>query len=62
MKKRTALYLRQSKARKVIANAIEKDLKTFLNAAFELSHNGIVRRHIKNTLMELEGGTYQLSA
>lgn len=61
MKKRTLSYLRKSRARRVLAHAIEKDLKTFLNAAFELSHSGIVKRHIKNTLMELEG-SYQMSA
>jgi len=61
MKKRTALYFRKSKARNILAHAIEKDLKTFLNATFELSRSRVVKRHIKNTLLELDT-TYKLSA
>jgi hypothetical protein len=62
MKKRTAQYFKKNKARKIFEHAPEKDLKTFLNAIFELSRSRIVKRDVQNTLHELENNMYKLSA
>ena len=54
MKNRTIQYFKQAKAMKVLQHPLEADLKTFLSATLKLSHNNIVKRHIEQTLQQLD--------
>ncbi len=62
MKNRTIVYLTKNKARKILENPLQVDLKTFLSATFTLSSNNIVKKHIGSTLQQLGARTYRLSA
>jgi hypothetical protein len=62
MKNRSVIYFSKSKALKIISSPIEVDLKTLLSATFAVSHNKIVKKHIQQTLHQLEMPTYRLSA
>lgn len=62
MKNRTVKYFSKNKALKIFASPLEADLKTLLSATFALSRNRIVKRHIENTLLQLETPVYKLTA
>lgn len=62
MKKRTVTYFSKNKALKILESPLSADLKTLLSATFAISHSRIVKRHIQNTLMQLEAPSYRLSA
>ena len=62
MTSRTTRYFSKNKALKILEHPLKFDLFTLLNASFALSQNNIVKNHMKNTLLELEGNTYKLTA
>jgi len=62
MKNRALIYLRKDKARKILESPMQADLKTFLSATFALSRNYVVKKHIHNTLQQLDTQVYKLSA
>gem|GEM_PF-1358219 len=63
MKRRTVTYLTKSKALRILERPMEVDLQTLLSATFAVSRNHVVRSHIKNTLMQLNGPVeYRLTA
>ncbi len=62
MKKRAVIYFSKNKALKILESPLKADLKTLLSATFAISHNRIVKKHIQNTLMQLEAPAYKLSA
>ena len=62
MKNRTVKYFSKNKALKIFASPLEVDLKTLLSATFALSRNRIVKRHIENTILQLETPVYKLTA
>lgn len=62
MKKRSVIYFSKSKALKILESPLSADLKTLLSATFAISHSRIVKRHIQNTLMQLDAPTLKLSA
>jgi hypothetical protein len=62
MKKRTIAYFRKLRAQRIIARPLEADLRTFLNASFELAQSRIVKRHVQNQIRSLEQHWYRMSA
>lgn len=62
MKKRTVIYFSKNKALKILESPLSADLKTLLSATFAISHSRIVKRHIQNTLMQLDAPSYKLTA
>jgi hypothetical protein len=62
MQNRTVLYLRKDRARKIIESPLQADLKTFLSATLALSRSHIVKKHIHNALVQLNGTAYKLTA
>ena len=62
MKNRNIIYIRKNKARRILESPLQADLKTFLSATFALTRNNVVKRHISNTLQELNATQYRLSA
>ncbi len=62
MKKRAVIYFSKNKALKILERPLKADLKTLLSATFAISHNKIVKNHIKDTLMQLDSSAYKLSA
>ena len=62
MQNRAVRYLRKDKALKVLENPLEADLKTLLSATFALSRNNVVKKHINDTLQQLNTRQYKLSA
>ena len=63
MKRRNISYFQKSKARKIMSNILNADLKTFLNASYQLCKSAVVKSHVYQTIQELENNTsYRLSA
>ncbi|WP_345081425.1 hypothetical protein [Nemorincola caseinilytica] len=62
MNKRTVTYFSKSRALKILESPLKVDLKTLLSATFAISHSRIVRKHIQNTLLQLEQPAYKLTA
>jgi len=62
MKNRTIQYFKQAKARKILQHPLEADLKTFLSATLKLSRNNVVKKHIEQTLRQLDPVMHRMSA
>ena len=62
MKTRTIRYFSKHRALKILERPTQVDLYTLLNATFALSRNEVVKKHIQNTLHELGGSLYRLTA
>lgn len=62
MKQRAVIYFSKNKALKILESPLKADLKTLLSATFALSRSRVVKKHIENTLMQLNQPTYKLSA
>jgi hypothetical protein len=62
MKKRAVIYFSKNKALKILERPLSADLKTLLSATFAISHSRLVKRHIQNTLMQLDARAYKLTA
>lgn len=62
MKKRAVIYFSKNKALKILESPLRADLKTLLSATFAISHNRVVKKHIQNTLMQLDSTAYKLTA
>jgi hypothetical protein len=62
MQKRTMQYLRKEKARRILEQPLNFDLKTLLSATFALSESSVVKRHIHKTLTQLNAPSYRMSA
>ena len=62
MQNRAISYIRKDKARKILESPMQADLKTFLSATMALSRNHVVKKHISNTLQQLNTNLYKLSA
>lgn len=62
MKKRAVLYFSRNKALKILEHPLKADLKTFLSATLAISRSRIVKRDIRETLMQLDGSNFKLSA
>lgn len=62
MTNRAVIYFRKDKALKVWERPMEADLKTLLSATLAISRNRIVKKHITNTLQELNTNYYKMSA
>ena len=61
MQNRAISYIRKDKARKILESPMQADLKTFLSATMALSRNHVVKKHISNTLQQLNTNLYKLS-
>ena len=62
MKKRAVIYFSKNKALKILESPLTADLKTLLSATFAISHSRVVKKHIQNTLVQLDTHSYRLSA
>lgn len=62
MKSRAVIYFSKNKALKILASPLSADLKTLLSATFAISRSRIVKKDIKNTLMQMDSASYKLSA
>ena len=62
MKNRAVTYFSKNKALKILERPLTADLKTLLSATFAISHSRIVKKHIKNTLMQMDTRSYKLTA
>jgi hypothetical protein len=62
MKKRAVIYFSKNKALKILESPLKADLKTLLSATFAISRSRIVKKHIQNTLMQMEAPMYKLTA
>jgi hypothetical protein len=63
MKSRNISYFKKSKARRIIARASQVDLTTFLRATMELCKSTVVKKHVRNSIQNLERSSwYSLSA
>jgi hypothetical protein len=62
MKKRTTIYFSKSRALKILESPLKADLKTLLSATFAIAESRVVKRHIQNTLVQLDSSSYRLSA
>jgi len=62
MKKRAVIYFSKNKALKILESPLKADLKTLLSATFAISHSHIVKKHIQNTLLQLDTPVYKLTA
>jgi hypothetical protein len=62
MKARTVTYFSKNKALKILERPLNVDLKTLLSATFALSRNRVVKKHIENTLHQLQTPVYKLTA
>lgn len=55
-------YLRKERARRILEQPLNFDLKTLLSATFALSESSVVKRHIHKTLTQLNAPSYRMSA
>ncbi|MCD6063935.1 MAG: hypothetical protein K0R82_1846 [Flavipsychrobacter sp.] len=62
MKKRTLAYFKKIKAQKILSNPLAADLRSLLNASFELAQSKVVKRHVQNQIRSLEENWYRMSA
>ena len=62
MKKRAVIYFSKNKALKILESPMRADLKTLLSATFAISHSRVVKKHIQNTLMQMDTRSYKLTA
>ncbi len=62
MTNRAVIYFRKDKALKIWERPMEADLKTLLSATLAISRNRVVKKHITNTLQELNTSYYKMSA
>lgn len=62
MTNRAIIYFRKDKARKIWERPMEADLKTLLSATLAISRNRIVKKHITDTLQDLNATYYKMSA
>jgi hypothetical protein len=62
MTNRAVIYFRKDKALKIWERPMEADLKTLLSATLAISRNRVVKKHITNTLQELNTNYYKMSA
>lgn len=62
MTNRAIIYFRKAQALKVWERPMEADLKTLLSATLAISRNRVVKKHITNTLQELNSNYYKMSA
>lgn len=62
MKRRAFIYFSKNRALKILESPMKADLITLLSATFAISRSHIVKKHIKNTLLQMETPAYRLSA
>lgn len=62
MKNRNVIYFSKNKALKILERPLNADLQTLLSATFALSHSRMVKKHIQNTLRQLDTPVYKLTA
>ncbi|NCX96599.1 MAG: hypothetical protein EBX41_09390, partial [Chitinophagia bacterium] len=47
-------HINKERAKKIWEKPLSTDIRTLLNAAFSISGSGVVRRHLKEALRELD--------